>query len=113
MTRGEDYDLYIRLLLNDFYCRNIDESLVYARIKDKGSDRRTSFATYRGFIKTRWYALKTGYSSIWDFAVACGAQTAVFLAPNFLQEYIYQRILHKPMESDQKNNRHQWKKIYR
>ena len=38
MTRGEDYDLYIRLLLNDFYCRNIDESLVYARIKDKGSD---------------------------------------------------------------------------
>lgn len=102
MTRGEDYDLYIRLLLNDFYCRNIDESLVYARIKDKGSDRRTSFATYRGFIKTRWYALKTGYSSIWDFAVACGAQTAVFLAPKFLQEYIYRRILHKPMESDQK-----------
>lgn len=96
MTRGEDYDLYIRLLLNDFYCRNIDESLVYARIKDKGSDRRTSFATYRGFIKTRWYALKTGYSSIWDFAVACGAQTAVFLAPNFyrsisIEEYFTSR----------------------
>lgn len=40
--------------------------------------------------------------NIWDFAVACGAQTAVFLAPKFLQEYIYRRILHKPMESDQK-----------
>ena len=107
MTRGEDYDLYIRLLLKDFYCRNINENLVYARIKDKGGDRRTSLATYRGFIKTRWYALQTGYSNLWDFIVACSAQTAVFLAPNFLQEYIYRRILHKPAEELLSNNNKQ------
>lgn len=99
MTRGEDYDLYVRILLKNYYCKNINDDLVFVRIRDRKADGRTSFATYQGFIKTRWYALQAGYVNLWDVIVACGAQTAVFLAPPFLQRFIYRKILHKPVEN--------------
>lgn len=98
LTRAEDYDLYIRILKANYYCRNIAENLVNVRIKDKGADRRVSCAAYRGFIYTRWRALRSGYSGIWDFLIACGAQTAVFLAPGFVQDYMYKKVLHKSVE---------------
>ena len=97
MTRSEDYDLYVRILHEGYYCKNINDDLVFARIKENAADRRTSHATYRGFIKTRWSALRLGFSSPWDFLVACGAQTVVFLSPAFLQKLIYRKILHKPV----------------
>ncbi len=97
MTRGEDYDLYVRILYENYDCKNINDDLVFARIKDKKADRRTSGATYRGFIKTRWYALRLGFSSPWDFFIACGAETIVFLSPAILQGLIYKKILHKPV----------------
>lgn len=97
MSRSEDYDLYVRILRENYCCKNINNDLVFARIKAKKADRRTSYATYKGFIKTRWYALRSGFSSPWDFLVACGAQTFVFLSPTFLQGLIYRRILHKPV----------------
>lgn len=97
MTRSEDYDLYVRILHEGYYCKNINNDLVFARIKNRKADRRTSYATYKGFIKTRWYALKLGFSSPWDFLVACSAQTFVFLSPAFFQDLIYKKILHKPV----------------
>lgn len=97
MMRGEDYDLYVRMLHENDFCENIGDDLVFVRIRDKKADRRTSRATYCGFIKTRWYALRLGFSSPWDFLVACAAQTIVFLAPPFLQDLIYKKILHKPV----------------
>lgn len=98
LMRGEDYDLYVRLLHANCCCKNINDDLVFARINERERDRRTSCATYRSFIKTRWAALRLGFSSPWDFFVACGAQTIVFLSPAFLQKYIYRNILHKPVE---------------
>lgn len=56
MTRSEDYDLYVRILHEGYYCKNINDDLVFARIKENAADRRTSYVTYRGFIKTRWSA---------------------------------------------------------
>lgn len=99
MTRSEDYDLYVRILHKGYCCKNINDDLVFARIKESKADRRTSKATYRGFVKTRWTALRLGFSSLWDFLVACGAQTFVFLSPAFLQRLIYRKILHKPVEN--------------
>lgn len=61
MTRSEDYDLYVRILHEGYYCKNINDDLVFARIKENAADRRTSHATYRGFIKTRWSALRLGF----------------------------------------------------
>lgn len=71
MTRSEDYDLYVRILHKGYCCKNINDDLVFARIKESKADRRTSKATYRGFVKTRWTALRLGFSSLWDFLVAC------------------------------------------
>lgn len=99
LTRSEDYDLYVRILGANYYCENIAETLVNVRIKDKGMDRRVSSAAYKGFIYTRWCALQSGYSGIWDFLIACGAQTAVYLAPGFIQDYIYRKMLHKPIDN--------------
>lgn len=99
MTRSEDYDLYVRIMHGGYYCKNINEDLAFVRIKENKADRRTSYATYKGFIKTRWYALRMGFSSPWDFLVACGAQTLVFLSPAYLQGVIYKKFLRKPVEN--------------
>lgn len=99
MTRSEDYDLYVRMLNDGCIGKNIGDDLVFARIGEKNGDRRTSYATYRGFVKTRWYAFRTGFSSLWDFIVACGAQTLVFLSPAFIKRLIYRRLLHRPVEN--------------
>lgn len=98
LVRGEDYDLYVRLLHANYWCKNIDDDLVLVRINKREADRRTSYATYKGFIKTRWAALRLGFSSPWDFFVACCAQTIVFFSPAFLQRFIYRHFLHKPVE---------------
>lgn len=99
MTRSEDYDLYVRIMHGGYYCKNINADLAFVRIKENKADRRTSYATYKGFIKTRWYALRMGFSSPWDFLVACGAQTLVFLSPASLQGMIYKKFLRKPVEN--------------
>lgn len=106
LTRGEDYDLYVRILHQNYYCKNINDDLVFVRIKNNKADRRTSYATYRGFVKTRWYAFRSGFTNLWDFLIACGAQTVVSLSPAFLQELIYRKILHKPVDESSKTHAH-------
>lgn len=106
MTRSEDYDLYVRILREGHCCKNINDDLVFARIKENKADRRTSYATYKGFIKTRWYALRMGFSSPWDFLVACGAQTLVFLSPASLQGMIYKKFLRKTVENSRITTAH-------
>ncbi len=100
--RGEDYDLYVRILHAGYYCENLDENLVWVRIAENREDRRVSFHTYRCFVQTRWNALRLGYSSWWDFLIACAAETVVCLCPPSIQNYIYRTILHKSIETDQK-----------
>ncbi len=96
-SRGEDYDLYVRILHAGYYCENLDEDLVWVRIAGPEADRRVSFHTYKCFIQTRWNAFTLGFSSLWDFLIACGAETVVYICPPGIQNFIYRTILHKSL----------------
>lgn len=99
LRRAEDYDLYVRLLHSGCYAENLSDVLVKVRIGDGTSDRRTSWGTLQGFVISRWRAYRLGFSSVWDFLVACAAQCVVFLCPQKLQNYIYSHFLRRRVKA--------------
>ena len=97
LNRGEDYDLYIRLLKSGYYAENLDDVLVKVRVKLNGHIKRHSFETVKGFLSTRWNTHKIGYSSLWDFTICCIAEIFVFICPSKLQHFIYRKFLRKSL----------------
>lgn len=98
LRRGEDYDLYIRLLHAGYKGANIPKVLTFMRIGGGVHERRASWTTFRTFIVTRWNAYRLHFSSLWDFLVCVGVQTVYFISPSKLQQAFYRRFLRKPAE---------------
>lgn len=93
LRRSEDYDLYLRLLNAGYRGGNLEEVLVYARVDRDACSRRSSWDTLRGCVRSRWYALRVGYSSLLDFLICIAGAFFIFICPNRLQQKIYQRFL--------------------
>lgn len=93
MNRCEDYDLYVRLLNEGYYCENLEHVLCRARVERNALSRRSSLETLKWFVKSRWKVYKIHYSSFVDFTVACAAQIVVFVCPNFIQKFLYEKFL--------------------
>lgn len=98
LRRSEDYDLYVRLLHNGYEAANLKDVLVKFRVDAAARMRRTSVETVKGFLQSRWNALRLGYSSVWDFAVCCSGELFVFLCPKKLQDKIYVTFLRRKVE---------------
>ena len=93
MNRCEDYDLYVRLLSKGYYCENLENVLCRARVERNALSRRSSLETLKWFVKSRWNVYKIHYSSLVDFLIACTAQIIVFVCPNFIQKFLYEKFL--------------------
>lgn len=93
LRRCEDYDLYIRMLHGGAKAMNLDESLVYYRLTDDVYSRRGNLKNTSAFVRTRYHAMKMGFSSFWDFFVACTAQIIIALSPKWLRKKFYIKIL--------------------
>ncbi len=91
--RSEDYDLYLRLLQANYYTENLDAVLVKARVDLSAFKRRASFETLKGCVRSRWYAFRTGYATLWDFLFCVCGETVILLSPDPLRHWIYNRFL--------------------
>lgn len=98
LRRNEDFDLYIRLLNEGYYCENLPIILVYVRSDESAMKRRGSLATLYGMVQSRWYAYRLGYSSIIDFVVCIGAQVFLTVSPVWLRKKIYEKVLRKKID---------------
>lgn len=101
LRRGEDYDMYIRLLSKGFYAENMTDVLVKVRVDRSANMRRASMATFTGCVRSRWNAVKIGYSSLFDFFYCCAGELVIALCPGKLQQKIYARYLRKSCDTNQ------------
>lgn len=93
--RNEDYDLYIRLLKAGYYAENLPQILVHVRVDGCAKSRRASLETLKNCIRSRWYAFRIGYSSLWDFIVCIVGETVIVCSPRKIQHFIYSNFLRK------------------
>lgn len=95
LRRCEDYDLYLRLLHAGYYAINLDEVLAKVRVDNSAQRRRASLDTLLGCIRSRWYGVQIGYSSLLDFLICVAGEAFIVLCPGCVQQVIYKLFLRK------------------
>lgn len=93
--RSEDFDLYLRLLQANYYCENLDQVLVKARVNEGAFDRRGSWATLKGCAQSRWNSYRMGYASLTDVAYCVAGEAVIMVSPLGLKKFIYSKFLRK------------------
>lgn len=91
----EDTYLWVRMILAGAVCRNIDDSLVYARIGKDMYERRGGFAYFKKYKQGRKQVRETGYIGAWDYYYTLLVQLIVALMPNKLRGWVFKKVLHK------------------
>lgn len=95
LRRNQDVDLFGRMLFAGCKAKNIGESLLYFRCNDDLAKRRKSWLNTKSYIDTIKRFWKMGYASFYDYVLIAVAQTAMFLMPIKLQQFVYKRFLRK------------------
>lgn len=90
----EDYDLWVRMLMQGMRGWNVQEVLLKMRT-DGMYLRRGGSGYARSMLKFRWHLLRTGFCNPVDFAVAAGGHLLVSLMPQKLRATFYERALRK------------------
>ncbi|MBR4057395.1 MAG: glycosyltransferase [Oscillospiraceae bacterium] len=93
LRRAEDFDLYIRLLHAGYYCENMDQVLVRARVNSAAFARRGSVATLKGCVQSRWNSYKLGYASFLDVCVCVCGGIVMLLSNPAICKFIYKLFL--------------------
>ena len=91
----EDTYLWVRMMKNGIKCKNIDESLVYARIGRDMFDRRGGWAYFKKYKAAMKMVYATGYISWYDYAFAVMVQFVVALVPGSVRGWIFKKMLHR------------------
>lgn len=92
MTRCEDYDFVVRMLMAGAKGKNIPEVLVRYRTSKDNMKRRKNLVNTKWFIISRWRIYKMGFSSLKDFLVTTFAQIILFILPVKVTEIFYSKL---------------------
>lgn len=91
--RKEDLDLFIRAVNNEFYSRNLPESLLYYRTSEDNLKRRKTWINCKEYIQIMWKFFRMGYCGIADITYVVVGQLAMFILPNNIVNRISQKML--------------------
>lgn len=91
----EDYDLWVRLLLNQQKFANLSEVLVYARAGDMMYQRRGGFDYVKYEITMQYQFYQLGFLNGFQLLKNLAIRLPIRLLPNSVRSYIYQNILRK------------------
>lgn len=100
LCRGEDYDLFVRLLIAGFYAENMDETLVRVRVDTNTHRKRSALAVLKGCSSIWWNSYKSGFSSLLDLMICVCGGLFLFLCPNKLQQLLYACFLREKVDSE-------------
>jgi glycosyltransferase involved in cell wall biosynthesis len=89
----EDDLMWIHMLQAGAKCKNIDESLVYARTGAAMIERRGGFSYFQKYCRGRRKILETGYISLWDYYKTVAVQAVVALIPGKIRYLIFTKLL--------------------
>ena len=98
LRRGEDYDLYLRMLIDGCYAQNLPQTLVRVRVDSDTHRRRASWSAMKGCAGIWWHAYRVGYSSLSDLLICLCGQMFLVICPGRVQQMLYKRFLRKQIE---------------
>lgn len=93
LKRNQDVDLFGRMLFKGHKAENIDEALLWFRSSDELAARRKSWENTQSYISTIKKFWKMGYSGFIDYAIVAVAQTAMYIMPVSVQNWVYKKFL--------------------
>ena len=91
----EDYDLWVRMLLNGCRFANLPEVLVYARAGDEMYRRRGGWAYAKNELAMQWRFYRAGFLSTAQWAKNVLLRLPVRLLPNGVRQWVYRVLLRK------------------
>ena len=91
----EDYYLWVRVFMKKFRGHNLQDVLVDARVGNGMINRRSGFDYAKTQKRLFSFMLKKGYISRFQYMKSVTGRTAMAVAPGFLKEIIYGKILRK------------------
>ena len=89
----EDFDLYIRMIMDNCKFYNYQEILYYIRTSDDFFKRRGGLAYLRPILSFKYKYYKLGFFSTTQFIKTFLSSFIVSLLPNFLRKWIYSKFL--------------------
>lgn len=95
MRRKQDLDLFARMLNQNCYALNIDESLLLFRSNANNYQRRKSWEYCKSYIEVEKENYKRGYCSFIDLAVVTLGQTVMYVSPMWLMKLLSDKLLRK------------------
>lgn len=95
LARGEDYEMYCRMLINGARGKNIPKVLVRCRVNDEAYARRRKWSHTSSLINVRWQLYKRGFSSFWDFLIMSASHIAIMILPTRFTKWLYSRHLRR------------------
>ncbi len=91
----EDYDLFVRMLMNGCKGYTVKEPLVYMRVSEDFYARRGGIKYLKELLHFNRHLYKIGWMAPKDFAVRSTANIISCLMPNSVRDLIYKKILRK------------------
>ena len=91
----EDYDMWVRMIEKNAKCYNFQEILVYMRINTEFYKRRGGIKYLKSILKFKKEQYVRGFYTLKDFIITASTSSVVCLAPNFIREGFYKKILRK------------------
>lgn len=95
LRRAEDYDLYLRMLIQGCRAENLPETLVKVRVDTGDYSRRASWRTLKCCSVIWWHAYRSGFSSLADLLICLAGQTFLVVCPGSVQQLIYRKFLRR------------------
>ena len=92
---NEDYNLWVRMIMNGAICANIEEFLVYARTGRDMYKRRGGFKYALSDIKLQKYFHEIGFNGFFRMISNMVIRTLVRITPTYIREKIYISKLRK------------------
>lgn len=95
----EDDMMWIRMLMVDAKCSNIDDYLVYARTGYAMIERRGGWDYLKKYRNARKKIFQTGYISKWDYYKTIIVQLIVTLSPKKVRMFLFTNLLRNKEEN--------------
>ncbi len=89
----EDYELIVKMLMNDSYGQNIPEPLVRYRVDEDTFRQRKSYERTKAFIKVRRTFCQYGFCKFRDLIAPCCVQCLLMIMPRCFTKWFYKKYL--------------------
>ena len=95
LRRGQDIELFTRLLHAGHRAANIAQPLLKFRSDEQLYLRRKTWKASRNYMQTIYKSWRMGYAGFMDLVIAVGMRLTLLLMPPALARLVYRKVLRK------------------